>query len=61
MVNPQRWNRYAYALNNPLTYTDPDGLDALLINYTDGAHGAGHMEIMALNPDGSAFMVASTL
>jgi RHS repeat-associated protein len=22
---PQRWNRYAYAVNNPLLYTDPDG------------------------------------
>jgi RHS repeat-associated protein len=25
LVDPQRWNRYAYALNNPLKYTDPDG------------------------------------
>jgi RHS repeat-associated protein len=24
--NPQTWNRYAYALNNPLTYVDPTGL-----------------------------------
>ncbi len=23
---PQSWNRYAYALNNPLKYVDPDGL-----------------------------------
>lgn len=23
---PQRWNRYAYALNNPIKYVDPDGL-----------------------------------
>ncbi len=53
VVNPQRWNQYAYAVNNPLKYTDPDGLDALLINYTDGAHGFGHVGIMALNPDGS--------
>jgi RHS repeat-associated protein len=24
--NPQSWNRYTYALNNPLTITDPTGL-----------------------------------
>ena len=23
--DPQRWNRYAYALNSPLVYIDPDG------------------------------------
>ena len=27
LSNPQRWNAYSYALNNPLAYTDPDGLD----------------------------------
>jgi len=53
IVNPQRWNRYAYAVNNPLKYVDPDGLDALLVNYTDGAFGFGHVGIVALNPDGS--------
>src|SRR5687767_5165877 len=27
--DPQSWNRYAYALNNPLTLVDPDGKAAL--------------------------------
>ncbi len=25
LLDPQRWNKYAYARNNPLKYTDPDG------------------------------------
>jgi RHS repeat-associated protein len=28
-LEPQRWNRYAYAINNPLKYVDPDGKDAI--------------------------------
>jgi len=27
---PQRWNRYSYALNNPLSRIDPDGRDPLV-------------------------------
>ena len=27
LVDPQRWNRYAYGRNNPLRYVDPDGRD----------------------------------
>ena len=26
--NPQRWNKYAYALNNPVSMIDPDGMNA---------------------------------
>ena len=38
LVDPQRWNRYAYARNNPLRYTDPDGR---AINLVAGGIGAG--------------------
>jgi RHS repeat-associated protein len=29
LADPQRWNRYAYALNNPLRNVDPDGKVAI--------------------------------
>jgi RHS repeat-associated protein len=28
LFDPQRWNRYAYAKNTPLTFVDPSGLNA---------------------------------
>lgn len=32
--NPQSWNRYAYVLNNPLIYIDPDGEEISLSGLT---------------------------
>jgi RHS repeat-associated protein len=31
LVNPQKWNKYSYTLNNPLRYFDPDGMEELEI------------------------------
>jgi RHS repeat-associated protein len=32
LLDPQRWNRYAYSLNNPLRHVDPDGRQVLDAN-----------------------------
>jgi RHS repeat-associated protein len=54
IISPQRWNRYAYATNNPLTHGDPDGLDVIVFNFVNGAMGAGHLGIMAVDPNTGA-------
>jgi RHS repeat-associated protein len=37
LTNPQRWNGYAYALNNPLRFVDPSGTQACVT--TDDGSG----------------------
>jgi hypothetical protein len=29
LLNPQKWNKYAYTINNPLRYFDPDGQEEI--------------------------------
>jgi RHS repeat-associated protein len=31
LFNPQKWNKYAYTLNNPLTFVDPDGQEEVTV------------------------------
>ncbi len=59
LLNPQRLNRYAYSLNNPYKYIDPDGRDAILVKYVgyqvNTGYGfrlpLGHSAVIAVNPD----------
>jgi RHS repeat-associated protein len=54
IINPQRWNMYAYGMNNPLSYVDPDGRDAIAVNFTREVPGGGHEGIVSVQGDGSA-------
>ena len=33
IANPQKWNKYAYVLNNPLALVDPDGMEEVKIQF----------------------------
>jgi RHS repeat-associated protein len=54
IVNPQRLNLYSYAANNPLTYFDPDGRDAIAVNLVGQVPLGGHSGIIVVRADGSA-------
>jgi uncharacterized protein RhaS with RHS repeats len=41
-TNPQSWNRYAYALNNPLSFIDPSGM--ILCDYGPSDNGGNDFE-----------------
>ncbi len=41
---PQRWNRYAYVLSNPLKYIDPDGEDLFIVYDFSGSGLSGKQQ-----------------
>jgi RHS repeat-associated protein len=58
-VNPQRWNMYASAMNNPLSYVDPNGKDVIYVNFTKEVSipllgDFGHAGIITVHSDGRA-------
>jgi RHS repeat-associated protein len=61
VVNPQRWNLYSYALDNPLRYVDPDGEESMAVFYPGYQVGVtktftlplGHAGVVIVDPNGT--------
>ncbi len=56
-VRPQSWNRYAYALGNPVQYVDPDGQTALVFTVASGEglyEAFGHSAVFVQAADGDS-------
>lgn len=57
LISPQRWNIYAYAVNNPLVFVDPRGRDAMYVlsrkEVSLGKVDLGHAGVLVVRKDGS--------
>ena len=45
-MDPGTWNLYTYCANDPVNYVDPSGHDAIFLQATKGAKGAGHSALL---------------
>ena len=54
VVDPQRWNKYSYGVNNPISYVDPDGRDAIAVTFSKEIPLVGHEGVISVEADGTA-------
>jgi RHS repeat-associated protein len=46
LVDPERWNRYAYSRNNPMRFVDPDGRETVVLyGHNTNDNPFGHISI----------------
>jgi RHS repeat-associated protein len=56
LSQPQQWNRYSYAINNPLLYVDPDGEAIQLSNDKDERERQMHVLREAVGAEAGAYL-----
>lgn len=59
LVDPQRWNRYAYGRNNPLRFVDPDGREIALasgLSKGDSKFLVNALTQVAMRPSGREYL-----